>query len=80
MFYVLTITFFGIPSIERTLTYILKVYFLRGINCMIVAVVVGMTALGDLNSPRCPLPLLQSEITGKAIDINFFFLSSRKFH
>ena len=29
--YVLTITFFGIRSIERTLTYILNVYFLNKI-------------------------------------------------
>ena len=40
---------------------------------MIVAVVVGMTALGHLISPSCPLPLLQSEIKGKAIDMIFFF-------
>ena len=40
---------------------------------MIVAVEAGMTARGHLISPSCPQPLFQSEIKGKAIDMNFFF-------
>ena len=40
---------------------------------MIVVVVVAMKALGHLISPSCPQPLFQSEIKGKAVDMNFFF-------
>ena len=40
---------------------------------MIVVVVVAMKELGHLISPSCPQPLFQSEIKGKAIDMNFFF-------
>ena len=36
---------------------------------MIVVVVVAMKELGHLISPSCPQPLFQSEIKGKAIDI-----------
>ena len=41
---------------------------------MIVVVVVAMKELGYLISPSCPQPLFQSEIKGKAIDMNFYFI------